>query len=154
MSYELRGAIGPSGPIGDTGVRLGLGVVPLSATWSLLPLTDGCLKLLDSPGSDPVTGSLGLCHPGVALALADASVSAALAYVEIECWAGECDQGALVFENGAVSWATPLGPVRPDRFGRTPASEALWRIGVEAGEALDEFDALALGSRRHTGDWT
>lgn len=58
-----------------------------------------------------------------------------------------------MFEGGAVSWSSSFGPIQPAQNGRTPVSEALRRVGVELGDALDEFEVLGLGRHRHTGDW-
>lgn len=155
MSYTLRGVIGPEGAVRSVGETLRLAVVPLEHSWYLMPWTPGAFDALGP--SDDVSEISGLyyCHSSLVSTLRTASTSAPVAYVEAECWAGQCEHGAVVMEAGEVTWLSKFGAVLPQRPGRrTPLCEALKRIGVEPVEPLlDEFDFVGLGQKRHTEDW-
>ena len=71
--------------------------------------------------------------------LAEISRKGPVIYVETEYFGGVGEQYAVVAENGAIVsfWE-----------GDHPINEALRKLGVEAGEGLDEFDTVGLGLTR------
>ena len=118
-------------------------------------LVADAFDMLGPSDEDAEVAGLHYCHSTLAPALRTTSTVVPVAYVEAECWAGQCEHGAVVFKAGEISFVSEFGPVMAPRPGRrTPISEALARIGVEVGDsAIDEFDSLGLGVKRHTEDW-
>ncbi len=155
MSYTLRGVIGPGDAVRSVGEDLGQAVVQLKAGWWLMPWSPDAFDMLGPSDEDAEVAGLHYCHSTLASALQTASAFAPVAYVEAECWAGQCEHGAVVFKAGEPSFVSDFGPILPPRPGRpTPISEALARIGVEVGDSvIDEFDSVGLGVCRHAEDW-
>ncbi len=154
MSYTLRGVIGLEGAVRMIAEELNLPVVPLRQRRFLAPWTPEAFDALGRSEEQAEVIGLHYCHSTLAAGLRRASETAPVAYVEAECWAGQCEHGAVVLKDGDIAWLSEFGSVmssRPDR--RTPISEALGRTGVVAEGSLDEFDSLGLGANRHTEDW-
>src|SRR3954463_11360905 len=92
-----------------------------------------------------------------------ASTSGAVAYVEGSTFAGDGIQRAVVWRDGQVAW----GPRHTCNLEQDAERELVWaadprdgainaalrELGVERGDALDEYAALGLDAKRHTEDW-
>ncbi|MFJ3302879.1 hypothetical protein ACIPSA_07140 [Streptomyces sp. NPDC086549] len=129
MSYELRAVIA-----GEALLRAVAGdrVAPLGQGLSLMPMRD------DLGGAR----------------LAEWSARGPVALVEAEYFGGVGEQQAAVWDGGALA----LGPLRveegePFPADGSPISQALRRLGVQAGDGQDEFAAVGLGRHRSTGRW-
>lgn len=110
-------------------------------------------SLGESSETDEIPG-LHFGHAVLARELRIESAAVPIAYIEAECWAGDCEQGAAVYIDGKLSWGSDFGPIEKEGPRRTPISEALARIGVElATAAVDEFASLGLDGKRQTEDW-
>lgn len=96
MSYTLQGVIGPQDAVRSIGEALGQAVVHLNAGWWLMPWSTDAFDMLGPSDEDAEVAGLHYCHSGLASALQAASAVAPLAYVEAECWAGDCEHGAVV----------------------------------------------------------
>lgn len=77
-----------------------------------------------------------------------------VAYVEAEYFGGVGEQAAAVWDGGALV----LGPLhepegQPSPPAGSPISQALRRLGVEAGAGEDEFTAAGLGRHRDVEGW-
>ena len=155
MSYTLRAVIGPEDVVRSVAEDLGLTAIPLEQGWHLMPWTTEAFDALGPSDEGAEVAGFYYCHSSLVSVLRTASALAPVAYVEADCWAGQCTQGAVVYEAGGAAWLSEFGLVLSPRPGRrTPISEALARIGVEAREtALDEFDSVGLGFNRRTEDW-
>lgn len=154
MSHELRAVIGPSAAIAPVAEVLRQRSVPLRDEWSLIPWTSKAFDSLSPSVEEGEVVGLHYAHSELVSVVRAASVVSAIAYVEIDCWAGQCQQGSAVFAAGEESWISEFGAIMPVSTKRqTPASEALQRIGVPTSGAADQFEYLALGRHRHTEDW-
>jgi hypothetical protein len=153
--------------------------VPIRQGMAIIPLSEALIDEINhgrpQDGWDTVTGFYCLTAPVVAW-VEDMSRDGAVAYLEIECFGGHCDRGAIVWENGK----TVLGPLpveedpRRDYFYddelrlRDPeafdamneawmralsTNRALRRIGVSQAGTPDEFNAVGLGRHRDPNDW-
>jgi hypothetical protein len=142
MGYTLQGIVGDRSLVGPL-LRDMRGVVlpqdkimiPLHQELRaargipLLPFTDeGCLSVPASLAA--------LCR--------ELSANGKVAYLEAEFFGGTGMQAALVANRG------DLGKLEVSSHA---INMALSVIGVEKGNALDEFDALLLGRARDTNDW-
>ena len=81
-----------------------------------------------------------------------------VAYLEADIFGGTGTQATVLWRNGEVC----LGPVsgeftatapHPSSSRQWPFNQALRELGVDRGDAFDEFDAVGLGRWRHTEDW-
>lgn len=86
------------------------------------------------------------------------SLAGDIAYLEAEIFGGTGAQAMVLWRGGEVC----LGPVAteftatapdPSSSRQWPFNQALRELGVDRGDAFDEFDALGLGRWRHTEDW-
>jgi hypothetical protein len=148
MSYVIRAIVGHVDAV-HAAVRekRHARVCRLGKAMALVPLSDDLYdELTGSPPGDDPYEALEWLSQGAARWLADASRAAPLAYVEAEYFGGHGEQAAIVFKDGAVAQGparAPLGPI----------NEALRALGVAAGGAHDEFDAVGLGRHRDVEGW-
>lgn len=80
--------------------------------------------------------------------LAEASTGAALVYLETGYFGGFGSQGAALFRDGRLVSRRAEGEDDPRHQDGSPISLTLRDLGVKAGSAHDEFDALELGRYR------
>ena len=153
MAYEIRAAVGLASLLKDVSGVLGEPVVALHGTFGLVPVTDAATATLGVSNTDLEIAGLVGCHSVVAQVLAGASISGPVAFVEAEFFGGVGEQGAAVWNAGSLSWAAPTAEARWSSSERTPISEALYRVGVEASPGADEFETVGLGRHRSTSDW-
>jgi hypothetical protein len=130
----------------------GARVARLEQGFGFLPLTDE-LAPGDATASD-MQSLVGLTAVLAAWA-AEQSRTFRIAYVETEYFGGLGSQAAVLWQDGKIA----LGPVRSNNESEDRPS-AEWpinavgrRLGVQRGEAFDEFDTLGLGRHRHNEGW-
>ena len=152
MGYELRAVIGRRAPLNRMIESIGARLVALTSEMFLLPWTD---ELFDRLGPDESSGSTGLryLHAALVPILAQASQLGPIAYVEAEFFGGVGEQGTAFFRNGVLHSTAPTGPIQKRLRPRSPISQALHMLGVEAVDGKDEFDTIGLGRHRHLEDW-
>jgi hypothetical protein len=85
-----------------------------------------------------------------------ASLAGPVGYLEAEFFGGVGTQAAMAWWDDRVL----VGPVSfelggPDQveLARSPFNQVLRRLGVQRGEAIDEFEAVGLNRHRSTEDW-
>ena len=153
VGMRLRAVIGQADGLDPVAQRCGVPPVELDGRWSLIPWTDDAFDALDPSDPDLEPAGLRYCHSALTGAMTEASFRAPLAYIEADSFGGQIEQGAVVFVAGEVVWSSHAGPILPPSRVRSPASEALSRIGVQRRGDLDEFDTIGLGRYRETKDW-
>jgi len=110
------------------------------------------------------TPTLGFQYLSAAVAEWAVSVSARqpIAYVEQWTFAGPGEQSAVVWAGGSIVFGPRFTSTEDDceppfefvgRHEPTAVHLALRELGVERGDALDEYAALGLDAKRHTDDW-
>src|SRR5262245_14863569 len=130
--------------------------VPLPQGFVLVPLTDELHDSFPLSTTTPYREFYKL-SPALAEWAQTLSRREAIAYLEAEVFGGTGAHAAIVWDAGEVALG-PLHtevawndkelispPIRENAFNR-----ALRHLGVILGDAGDEFDALGLGSHRHT----
>jgi hypothetical protein len=153
VGYELQAVIG-----GSELLRARVGGLP-AARWGVLRQGLAILAITDdlfdgvTGGSGPALGFWRL-PGGLKRVLASWSREGPLAYVEAEFFGGVGMQRAAVWAGGGLVWG-PLGVEEDEPFpaAGSPISQALRRLGVQRGDAEDEFAAVGLHQHRHTADW-
>lgn len=187
MVYELYAIVGPLAVLRQGSGRYGEArVVPLSEDLGLIPVTPALMHevgtnppggaglpaaeqwvldsavvaWMDSNRPDPSTLALPpfvVLTPPAAAWIAEMSAGGAVAYVEDECFGGDCEQVAALWTDGEVT----LGPLvaELDYFSTlddllaAPVHRVLRELGVDRGAHFDEFQALDLGRHRRTEEW-
>jgi hypothetical protein len=179
MAYDLSAFVGPHAMLEEWAKALGdVRVCSLTQGFALVPMLDD----QDSSRARRVWGD-----PPDAITpfttfesswAEESSRLSALAFIQIECWGGDCERGAIVWENGAVVlgpfdvvedvtteerearrllWETDPAAAQasvPEQLAQLTTNQALRRIGVTITEGLyDEFESLGLGAARNTADW-
>ncbi|GAA4935461.1 hypothetical protein [Actinoplanes utahensis] len=150
-----------------TADRDGVGVpaVPLGADgeWALVPLTDEIVAAIlgDADETEAVDGFYDLTA-GIAEWARQRSVHGDVAYAHVEFFAGTGFHAAVAWRAGAVAWgpvftanATGEAEDHYEIVGRDDmAVNALLRwLGVDRGDAFDEFAAVGLDRHRWTDGW-
>lgn len=143
MAYTLQAVIGEESLLRACAqnrplVRLAQGkaLVPLpggteaGADFPFLPLTDEGVEQMPAP---------------IAAICREFSANGRIAYVEAEYFGGEGVQAAVLWEKGL-----PVGDIERSH---DAINRVLRVLGVDAGAALDEFEALNLGQHRQTDKW-
>lgn len=118
-------------------------------------------QVLDGLGSSeakPFGDAFWFLSPGVDSLAQSVSHTGPVAYLEADIFGGTGTQAVVAWRGGEV-WLNPvvteLGwpPPTPPPSPQGAFNQALRQLGVDRGEAFDEFDALNLGKHRHTEDW-
>ena len=148
MAYVLEAFIGRPPVLARlVGESREVAIVDLGQSLSLLPFTDGARRVLLSTAADLASPNppFSCLSRAAALSAQQRSGADGLAYVEAEFFGGRGEQSAIVWRGGYLE----LGPVTAvDAINR-----ALRALGVQSGEAQDEFDTLGLGRHRATERW-
>jgi hypothetical protein len=125
-------------------LKLGFGFLPLTAT----------LASRDDPAAQYAFLDR-LTSPMAAWAV-EQSREFAVAYIQTDYFGGTGSQCAIVWRDGAVGF----GPLATgDEYGSVSQlldgaiNRAFRELGVERGDALDEFEALGLHWHRHNDGW-
>lgn len=133
----------------------GLRALALPQDMMLIPLTQSWRE------GPPALGFEYLSSRVVEWATA-ASARTPVAYVEQWTFAGPGDQSAIVWAGGDVVFGPCFTSTEDDceppfifvnRHEPTAVHRALRELGVERGDAIDEYAALGLNMKRNTEDW-
>jgi hypothetical protein len=127
----------------------GVGLVALPRGLSLLPLTDRAIETIGA--TEPFAEKeLPPLTVGVAWLAAELSRKGPVAAISTEYFGGDGEQGAIVWNDGAVR----LGPLVDTNFSTSseewPINRALALLGVVATDEADAFDVLELWRFRST----
>jgi len=117
-------------------------VVPLACGVAIIPITD---DLYDEVANGGEVDRFSKLSPGIEQWAQHMSAIAPVTYIEAEFFGGVGGQGA-------VAWSLAsrvLGPIHS----KDAINQALRFLGVQTGEAYDEFEAVGLGRHRTTDDW-
>jgi hypothetical protein len=154
VTYVLEALIAKADLLGTlaqdlAGSRLAL----LAQGFALMPMTLPLAHSLADGRDDHPLGFRRL-PGGFDRFLADRSQDGPIAYVEADYFGGTGEQRAAVWDAGALVFGPlHLPEYEPFPAEGSPVSQALRRLGVEAGEAFDEFDAAGLQAHRQTEEW-
>lgn len=157
MSYELRALAGLYQVAAQTAGEAGIAVVELPQGYGLVPITPQVFDRLGGGTARPFGDTFWFLSSGVESLARKVSHTGPIAYLEADIFGGSGTQAMMAWRDGEV-W---LGPATTEsRWPSDPASNPQWafnqalrQLGVDRGEAFDEFDALNLGKHRHTEDW-
>lgn len=113
----------------------------------VLALDESALDLMTGVAvGEPVAGFTYLV-PRLLSKLTEASSEGWLVYVETEYFGGSGDQGAVALRGRKVLYGPTRSPIGS-------INAALSAVGIQKQEpAVDEFDTVGLGAKRHTRDW-
>jgi hypothetical protein len=147
MGYDINAILTSASTIEASG-QDGVGIISLPQGMSLVPLTErhfggGQSDIL--PDEEATVSNARMLSQSVSALASEISKSGIVAYIEAKFWAGVGTQAAVVWKDGSVTF----GPV----IGGDAINQALRLLGVDRGDARDEFDALGLGKYRHTAEW-
>ncbi len=117
-------------------------VVQLGQGIAIIPITDELYEEIDS--SDEIEKFEKLSSEIKEWAQRISSV-APVAYIEAEFFGGVGGQSAILWKTESCV----LGPIHEQHA----INRVLKLLGVERGNAYDEFDAIGLGKHRDTDDW-
>lgn len=148
----LHGVVGRTDPAGRVARDLDLPVVGLAQDFSLVLWTPEDFDRLGTSDRETEPPGFLYSHTRLLDVVASQAGTDGLAYVEAEFFGGSGSQGAALYRDGTLEWLSAYGPIGKVMT-LTPLSEALQRLGVQRGEASDEFDALKLGRHRNMQDW-
>lgn len=167
MSYVLCALIARQEVL-EAGLASGLEVrpVPLAQGFALVPLPEEVCGRLDELAADH-SGAAEVpdfLSPGVARLARGLSQGGAVAFVELEMWAGMGSRSSVVWRDGEVAagpfhsadlWKREGETSRVECSGNceNAVNEALGALGVSRAGHHDEFDALGLGRHRRTEGW-
>lgn len=153
--YELHALAGLYRVAAQAAGEAGIAVVELPQGYGLVPITAELFDTLGGCTAKPFGDTFCFLSSGVESVARKVSHAGPIAYLEAEMFGGPGTQAMVGSRDGEI-W---LGPVTTE-FGwppPDPASNPQWalnhalrELGVDRGEAFDEFDALSLGKHRHT----
>lgn len=154
VAFELKAVVGAEAAVGPLARTIGAPIAILPQQMQLLPATDRVLHDLGGRHGDVWDGAFCSLTRATAAVLHGASLRGAVAFLEIELFAGIGTRAAAVWEHGHLVF----GPVLVDDDARSrpdesPVNLALRRLGVKVTAANDEFDAVGLGLHRTTDAW-
>jgi hypothetical protein len=158
VSYELRALAGRYEIAAQAAREARSTAVELPQGFGLLPITSHMPERLGGDGAWPFGEVFWFLSAGVEALARRTSLAGGIAYLEADIFGGTGTQAMVLWRGGEVC----LGPVTteftatvpdPSSSHQWPFNQALRELGVDRGDAFDEFDALGLGRRRHTEDW-
>jgi len=158
VSYELRALAGRCEITAQAAPEAHGTAVELPQGYGLLPITDHVLERLGGADTSPFGEVFWFLSAGVEALARRISLAGDIAYVEAEFFGGNGTQAMVLWRGGEVC----LGPITaefpataqdPSSSPQWPFNRALRELGVDRGDAFDEFDALGLGRWRHTDEW-
>ncbi len=125
-------------------------LVELPQGFALVAATD---ELIAEAGPGALVPGFYFLTETLACELEALSREAPLVFVETEYFGGPGGQAAIVFRDGRRAFAASTHEDSPLGDEEWPISTALRSLGVERGDALDEFEAIGLGRLRSTERW-
>lgn len=159
VSYELRALVGRREITAQAAREARGTAVELPQGYGLLPITTQVIERLGGEDPRPFRKNFLFLSAGVESLGWALSLAGGIAYLEAEIFGGTGTQAMVLWRGGEVC----LGPVTteftatapdPSSSPQWPFNQALRELGVDRGDAFDEFDALGLGRWRHSEDWT
>lgn len=156
MGYDLRAVVAQRDAAGHFAKAVAGDVVDLNQGFALVPITDEVFDGLGGGEERRYSEAFGYLSQAIVDSAAAASRYSPLAYVEVDLFGGSGIQAAVVWRGGqaAVSPLVTQLPSPPHTRGNWAVNVALREIGVQAANAIDEFEAVGLdGGPRHIEDW-
>lgn len=144
MAYTLQAIITGAGALSEP-LPDGLRLVALSGGVDMLPFGKAALKAHAFPFLPLTDEGNEELPPAIAKLCERLSTECLLAYVEAEFFGGAGAQAHALFSAGEM-----VGPVV---VSGAAINDALRYLGVQKGDATDEFDVVGLGQHRATDDW-
>lgn len=158
MSYELRALAGLYQVAAQAASATGTVVVELPQGYGLVPITHKVFDRLGGSTAKPFGDTFWFLSSGIEALARKVSHIGPIAYLEAEMFGGIGSQAMVAWRGGAV-WLRPATtefrwpPPNPRSSPGWPFNRALRELGVDGGDARDEFEAVSLGQHRHTEDW-
>jgi hypothetical protein len=157
VSYELRALAGQYQVVAKAAGEARIAVVELPLGYGLVPITAQVLDRLGGGTVGPFRDTFWYLSAGVESLARTVSHTGPVAYLEADIFGGAGTQAMVAWRDGEV-WLEPATtecrwPPDPASASQGAFNQVLRQLGVDRGEAFDEFDALNLGKHRHTEDW-
>jgi hypothetical protein len=157
VSYELRALAGLYQVAAQAAGEARIAVAELPQGYGLVPITPQVFDRLGGGTVRPFGDTFWFLSSGVESLARKVSHTGPIAYLEAEIFGGSGTQAIVAWRDGEI-WLEPATtefrwPPNPASNPQWAFNQALRQLGVDRGEAFDEFDALNLGKRRHTEDW-
>lgn len=158
VSYELRALAGLHEVAAQAAGEAGVTPVELPQGYALVPITPQVFDSLGGGEGRPFGDTFWFLSSGVDALARRVSHASPIAYLEADMFGGAGTQAMVAWRDGEV-WAGPATtefrwpPPDPASSPQWAINQALRNLGVDRGEAFDEFDALNLGKSRHTENW-
>jgi hypothetical protein len=158
VSYELRALVALHAVTAQAAGEAGIAAVELPQGYGLLPITQEVSGRLGGGAGKPFGDAFWFLSPGVEALGRRVSRTGPVAYLEAEMFGGTGTQAMVLWRDGEV-WLGPattqFGWPPPDRSSspQWAFNLALRKLGVDRGDAFDQFDALDLGRHRRTEGW-
>lgn len=158
VSYELRALAGLHKAAAQAAGEAGVTAIELPRGYAVVPITPQVFDRLGGGEGKPFGDTFWFLSSGVEALARRVSRASPIAYLEAEMFGGTGTQAMVVWRAGEV-WAGPATtefpwpPSEPASSPQWAFNQALRILGVNRGEAFDEFDALNLGKHRHTENW-
>lgn len=158
VSYELRALAGLREVAAQAAEEAGAAAVELPQGYALVPITARVFDRLGGGQGKPFGDTFLFLSSSIEALARRVSRTSPIAYLEAELFGGAGTQATVVWRDGEV-WAGPAvtefgwHPPDPASSPQWAFNQALRNLGVDRGDAFDEFDALSLGQHRHTEQW-
>jgi hypothetical protein len=158
VSYELRALAALHEAAAVAAAQAGIAEIELPQGYGLVPITPAVFDRLGGGASKPFGGTFWFLSAGIEALLRRVSRTGPIAYLEAEIFGGTGTQAMAVWRDGELwlgpattqfSWSPPDPATNP----QWAFNQALRALGVDRGQAFDEFDALNLSKHRHTESW-
>lgn len=157
MSYELSALAALHEVAAQAAGQAGIEAIALPQGYGLVPITPAASGLPGGAGK-PFGDTFWFLSAGIEALARRVSRTGPIAYLEAEIFGGTGTQAMALWRDGELwlgpattqfSWSQPDPASSP----QWAFNQALRALGVNRGQAFDEFDALNLGRHRHTEDW-
>jgi hypothetical protein len=158
VTYVLRALVGTYQTAAQAAAEAGITAVELPQGCGLVPITPQVFDRLGGSTGKPFGDTFWFLSSSVEALARKASHAGPIAYLEAEMFGGTGTQAMVAWRDGEI-WLEPATtefgwpPPDPASNQQWAFNQALRALGVDRGEAVDEFDALNLGKHRHTEDW-
>jgi hypothetical protein len=158
VSYQLCALAGHYEVVARAADAAGWTLTELPQGYGLLPVTRQLFDRLGDAEARPFSDTFRYLSAGIEALARQVSHSRSIAYLEAEMFGGAGTQAIVVWRGDQIV----LGPLTTEFRTETPQrplsaqwafNHGLRELGVNKGDAPDEFDALQLGRHRHTEDW-